>query len=273
MFTVVDAWFIAPDVKRFEIHAPRVAGHWRPGQFVIVRPTDASERIPLTVTAVDRSEGTITLVVQGVGATTLKMNRLGPTDRLSDVVGPLGVPTEIDRYGRVAVVGGGVGSAVMLPVARALADAGNRILAIVGGRTSELVILVEEFERIADEVIVTTDDGSLGLEGQVTGPLAASVASGEIDRVVAAGPIPMMRAVAEVTRPSEIPTVVSLNPIMIDGTGMCGGCRILVGGETRFACVDGPEFDAHHVDFDLLAARNTTYCRFERERRDEMKRA
>lgn len=264
MFPVIDAAFIAPDVKRFEVYAPRVARYWSPGQFVILRVDEGGERIPLTVTDVSRDEGTIFLVVQGVGATTRRLNALGPLDTIADVAGPLGAPAEIGMHGTVAVVGGGVGTAVALPIARALAEAGNTVIAIVGGRTADLAILTDELESFADTVIVTTDDGSRGRKGTVTDPLSELVAEGRLDRVVAAGPIPMMRAVAEVTRSAGIPTVASLNPIMVDGTGMCGGCRVLVGGETRFACVDGPEFDAHEVDFDILAARNTAYCEFEK---------
>lgn len=272
MFHIIDASFIAPDVRRFEIYAPRVAAYWQPGQFVIIRLDDQGERIPLTVTAVDREQGTIFLVVQGVGATTRRLNRLGATDGIADVAGPLGAPAEVGRYGTVVVVGGGVGTAVALPIARALAGAGNRVVAIVGGRSADLVILVEELESFADQVIVTTDDGSRGQRGMVTGALQDVLACVEVDRVVAAGPIPMMRAVADVTRGPAIPTLASVNPIMVDGTGMCGGCRVLVGGETRFACVDGPEFDAHEVDFDVLAARNDAYCEFERFRLAELER-
>ncbi len=270
VFYIIDASFISPDVKRFEIYAPRVAAYWSPGQFVIIRVDGEGERIPLTVTAVDRDQGTIFLVVQGVGATTRRLNQLGPTDRIADVVGPLGAPADVDRYGTVVVVGGGVGTAVALPIARALSDAGNRVIVVLGGRSADLVILVDEMESFADEVIVTTDDGSRGMQGMVTGPLSDLVDQGGVDRVVAAGPIPMMRAVADVTRAAAIPTVASVNPIMVDGTGMCGGCRVLVDGETRFACVDGPEFNAHQVDFDLLAARNTAYCEFERARLAEV---
>ncbi len=266
MFTVQAAEYLAPDVKRFRVLAPRVATYWAPGQFVIVRVDETGERIPLTVAGVDRDAGWIELIVQGVGKTTRLLNTLEEGDAIADVSGPLGRPSEIEDFGTTAVIGGGVGTAIAYPTARALADAGNRVIVIVGGRTADLVILVDRLELFADEVIVTTDDGTRGRHGMVTDALVEVLDREQIDRVIAIGPIPMMRAVADLTRPDGIPTVVSLNPIMVDGTGMCGGCRVLVGGETRFACVDGPEFDAHMVDFGLLATRNRAYCEFERTR-------
>lgn len=267
MFEIVVARFIAPGIKRFEVRAPRVASHWAAGQFVIVRAVEGGERIPLTVADVDRDEGTITLVVQEVGKTTGLMNSLGAGDHLPDVFGPLGVPSEVGVYGTAVVVGGGVGTAIAYPTARALADAGNRVIAIVGARTEGLVILTAEIERFADEVIVTTDDGTRGRRGFVTDALSDVLERETVDRVVAIGPVPMMQAVAEMTRPLGVRTVASLNPLMVDGTGMCGGCRVLVDGVTRFACVDGPEFDAHQVDFEVLAVRNTSYRAFESDAR------
>jgi ferredoxin--NADP+ reductase len=234
---------------------------------VIVRVSHDGERIPLTVAEADPA-GWITLVVQGVGRTTRLMNQLETGDDLADVAGPLGRPSEIDDYGTVVVVGGGVGTAIAYPTARAMSEAGNRVVAIVGGRTADLVILVEEIERFADEVIVTTDDGSAGRKGLVTDALLEVMDREQVDRVVAIGPIPMMRAVADQAGADSIPTIVSLNPIMVDGTGMCGGCRVLVGGQTRFACVDGPEFDAAEVDFDVLEVRNRAYREFETEQLD-----
>lgn len=265
MFRILEAEFIAPEIKRFRIDAPRVATHWSPGQFVIIRVTDDGERIPLTVAEADPA-GWITLVVQGVGRTTRLMNQLETGGSLADVAGPLGRASEIDDYGTVVVVGGGVGTAIAYPTARAMSEAGNRVVAIVGGRSADLVILVDEIERFADEVIVTTDDGSAGREGLVTDALLEVMDREQVDRVVAIGPIPMMRAVADLAGTDSIPTIVSLNPIMVDGTGMCGGCRVLVGGATRFACVDGPEFDASGVDFDVLEVRNRAYREFEAER-------
>ena len=270
MHRILNAEFIAPDVKRFEIEAPRVARYWRPGQFVIVRASENGERIPLTVVEADPDTGAIVLIVQGIGKTTRTLNGLDSGEPIPDVAGPLGSPSDIDVFGTVVVIGGGVGTAIAYPTAKALAEAGNRVVAIVGARTSDLLILVDEMQDVADAVIVTTDDGSAGRGGFVTDALADVIAEEAIDRVIAIGPLPMMSAIASQTLTHEIPTIVSLNPIMVDGTGMCGGCRVTVSGETRFACVDGPEFDAHGVDFDLLAARNASYCEFEHRRLAEM---
>jgi ferredoxin--NADP+ reductase len=254
-------------VKRFVVEAPKVARKHRAGQFVIVRVAEGGERIPLTISASDVEAGTITLVVQGVGKTSRSLNLLDVGDGVADVAGPLGTPSEVRLYGTVVTIGGGVGTAIAYPTSVAMKEAGNRVIAIVGGRNRDHLILEDELRVVCDEVYPTTDDGSYGFAGLVTEQLRALLDAGRrIDLVVAIGPIPMMRAVAEVTRPAGIPTVASLNPIMVDGTGMCGGCRVSVGGETRFACVDGPEFDAHLVDFDLLARRNRSYLAFERDR-------
>jgi ferredoxin--NADP+ reductase len=253
---------IADGVVRCVVDAPRVATHAAPGQFVIVRVAPGGERIPLTISDHDPTVGTITLVVQVAGATTAGLAALAVGGHLADVLGPLGRPTEIERFGTCVVVAGGVGAAIALPVARALVDAGNDVVAIVGARTAGALVLVDEFEEVG-ETVVMTDDGSAGGHGFVTDALAAMLGERQVDHVFTVGPIPMMAAVAELTRPAAIGTVASLNPIMVDGTGMCGGCRVKVGGETRFACVDGPEFDAHAVDFGLLAARNTAYRDFE----------
>jgi len=258
MFPIVEARWLAPDVKWFRLRAPLIARKQQPGQFVIVRVHERGERIPLTIAGADAE--TITLIVQGVGKTTKLLNTLEAGQAVLDVVGPLGRPSEIRRYGTAVVIGGGVGTAIAYPTARALKQAGNRVLAILGGRTRALVILEPEMRAFCDAVYVTTDDGSYGEKGLVTDRLRQLVAGPERpDFVLAIGPIPMMRAVAEVTRPYGIKTMVSLNPIMVDGTGMCGGCRVVVGGKTFFACVDGPEFDAHQVDFQILAARNAMY--------------
>jgi len=270
MFKISAAHFIAPDIKKFLVDAPRVAQHWAPGQFVIIRVHEKGERIPLTVADVGRASGSITLIVQGVGKTTRLMNQLQAGDGLADVAGPFGSPSELEDYGTVVVVGGGVGTAIAYPTARAMSDAGNRVIVVVGGRTADLVILADEMTEFADEVVVTTDDGSRGRPGLVTDALAEIIDREPVDRVVAIGPIPMMKAVADLTRSEAIPTVASLNPIMVDGTGMCGGCRVLVEGATRFACVDGPEFDAHQVDFDVLAVRNRTYRSFETDRLESL---
>lgn len=259
MNRIVEARFLAPDIKLFRIEAPEIARKREAGQFVIVRVHERGERIPLTIAASDDA-GTITLVVQGVGKTTRLLNRLQAGDAICDVVGPLGRPSEIHFYGTAVVIGGGLGTAIAYPIAQALLYAGNRVVAILGARTKDLVILENEMRQISEEVYVTTDDGSYGEKGFVTDKLKALIAAGAPpDFVLAIGPVPMMRAVAEVTRPHGIKTVVSLNPIMVDGTGMCGGCRVIVGGRTQFACVDGPEFDAHQVDFAVLAARNAMY--------------
>jgi ferredoxin--NADP+ reductase len=264
MFPIVRASDLTADVRRFDVVAPRIARRQRPGQFVIVRLHERGERIPLTLAGARAEEGTITLIVAGIGKTTREMNLLGAGDGLLDVVGPLGRPSEIARFGTVAVVGGGVGAAIAWPTTAALAEAGNRVVVILGARSRDAIILERELARLSDRLLVTTDDGSYGRRGLATDALAELIAAEPIHRVLAIGPVPMMRAVAELTRPAAIPTIASLNAIMVDGTGMCGGCRVLVGGESRFACVDGPEFDAHQVDFAVLAQRNAMYRPAER---------
>lgn len=270
MYRIVEAKDAGPGVRRVIVEAPHVARHYQAGQFVIVRVDATGERIPLTVAAADDEAGTITLYVQGIGKTTRQLNNLTTGQALHDVAGPLGKPSEIELYGTAVVVGGGVGTAIAYPVVRALVAADNRVIAIVGGRSKEFVILEEELAATGAEVVVCTDDGSYGRPGFVTEALADTLREGDVSIVFAAGPVPMMRAVAEVTRPGGVPTIASLNPIMVDGTGMCGGCRVDVGGETMFACVDGPEFDAHLVDFDLLARRNQAYLDFEQRRNSEL---
>ncbi|HEX6098694.1 MAG TPA: sulfide/dihydroorotate dehydrogenase-like FAD/NAD-binding protein [Thermoanaerobaculia bacterium] len=259
MFPILEAAFLGPNVKQFEIAAPRIARKQKPGQFVIIRVHENGERIPLTIKASDPQRGTITLVVQAVGKTTSLMNELGAGDWLLDVVGPLGKPSEIESYGHCVVVGGGVGTAIALPIARALHDAGNRVTAILGARTKELLLLEPEVREASDALFAMTDDGSYGEKGLVTHKLLELLAAGKVDYVLAIGPVPMMHAVAEATRPLGIRTVVSLNSIMVDGTGMCGGCRVIIGDTSKFACVDGPEFDAHMVDFQVLMQRNAMY--------------
>jgi ferredoxin--NADP+ reductase len=259
MFPIVAAEVLGPGVKQFEIEAPRIARKQLPGQFVIVRVHEAGERIPLTIKASDPRRGTITIVVQAIGKTTSMLNEFGAGDAILDVVGPLGKPSEIEAYGRCVVIGGGVGTAIALPTARALHDAGNEVIAILGARTKDLLLLENEVRAASDHLFVMTDDGSYGEKGLVTDKLRELIATETIDYVLAIGPVPMMRAVAETTRPGAIKTVVSLNAIMVDGTGMCGGCRVLIGSESKFACVDGPEFDAHTVDFHVLTQRNAMY--------------
>ena len=264
-FEITEARFLAPDVKLFRIAAPRVARKQRPGQFVILRIHEHGERIPLTIAESDPTDGTVTIIVQGVGKTTKQLNTFGVGDRITDVVGPLGRPSDVRMFGTVAVIGGGVGTAIAYPTAKALRQAGNHVIAILGARTKDLIILESEIRAISDATFLTTDDGSYGEKGLVTDKLKTLIAARKIDLVLAIGPIPMMRAVAETTRSHGIKTVVSLNPIMVDGTGMCGGCRVQVAGRSQFACVDGPEFDAHEVDFDGLAKRNALYRDSERQ--------
>ena len=273
MFKIVNAQFIAPGIKRFVIEAPRIARKQRPGQFVIIRVNDTGERIPLTIERSDPDKGTVNIVVQSIGKTTTMLNTLETGNSILDIVGPLGKPSEIKNFGTVVVMGGGVGTAMAYPTAAAMKRAGNRVITIIGGRNKDLVILEEEMRTVSDTVFVTTDDGSYGDKGLVTDKLRQLIDNGtRVDEVIAVGPIPMMRAVADMTRKEHIHTVVSLNPIMIDGTGMCGGCRVLVEGKSEFACVDGPEFDAHRVDFAVLVQRNSMYREAERRSMEEYQR-
>ncbi len=273
LFKIVHAQFIAPGIKRFILEAPRIARKQRPGQFVIVRINETGERIPLTIERSDPEKGTINIVVQSIGKTTHLLNSLETGDSILDIVGPLGKPSEIEKFGTVVIMGGGVGTAMAYPTAAALKRAGNRVIVIIGGRNKDLVILEREMRAVSDTVFVTTDDGSYGDKGLVTDKLRQLIDNGvRIDLVLAVGPIPMMRAVADMTRKERIRTVVSLNPIMIDGTGMCGGCRVLIDGKSQFACVDGPEFDAHRVDFAVLVQRNSMYRDAEKRSMDDYRR-
>ena len=251
---------LAPNIKLFEIDQPLIARKVQPGQFVVVRHNEKGERIPLTVADYDRDRGTITIIFQEVGKSTYEMGELTVGDTLLDVVGPLGQPSEIANYGTVVCIGGGVGIAPVYPITRALKDAGNHTIAIIGARTKELLFWEERFREIVHELYITTDDGTYGRKGFVSDELQRLIDDGyKIDRVWAIGPAIMMKVVCDVTRPHQIKTIVSLNPIMVDGTGMCGACRVEVGGETKFTCVDGPEFDGHLVDFDLLMKRQSIY--------------
>jgi ferredoxin/flavodoxin---NADP+ reductase len=258
---VLESHWLAPAVRRLLVAAPHVTRHCGPGQFVIVRAVEDAERIPLTIARSDREAGTIVLIIQGVGASTQQLCALEAGQTISDVAGPLGHKTEVHNYGHAVVVGGGVGTAVVYPQAVGLKDIGNRVSAVIGGRSREYVILEKELAEVCAAVHPCTDDGSYGFKGFVTQRLKELIdaAAPPVNAVFAAGPVPMMRAVAELTRPYGIYTVASLNPIMVDGTGMCGGCRVQIAGQTRFACVDGPEFDAHQVDFRELADRLTAY--------------
>jgi ferredoxin--NADP+ reductase len=266
MYKIVEARFLSDDVKLFKIEAAKIAQKRKAGQFVIIRIDEEGERIPLTIADSDAADGTVTIIVQGIGKTTKQLNRLESGDFIKDIVGPLGLPSEIENFGTAVSIGGGVGTAIAYPTAVALKKAGNHVITINGARTKDLVILEEEMKAVSDKAYITTDDGSYGHHGFVTDMLQKLIDDGQkIDFVLAIGPIPMMRAVAETTRAHGIKTVVSLNPIMIDGTGMCGGCRVTVGGETKFACVDGPEFDAHEVDFKNLIDRNRMYAQYEKK--------
>jgi ferredoxin--NADP+ reductase len=265
MYKITAASFLAKDIKLFKIRSPKIAEKRKAGQFVIIRLYENGERIPLTIADSDTSDGTITIIVQGVGKTTKQLNMLESGDEILDVVGPLGMPSHIEKFGTAVSIGGGVGSAIAYPTAVALKKAGNKVITINGARSKDLVILEEQMKAVSDEAYITTDDGSYGFHGFVTDMLQKLINDGrKIDFVLAIGPIPMMQAVAKVTEPYRIKTVVSLNPIMIDGTGMCGGCRVAVGGKIKFACVDGPEFDAHEVDFKNLTDRNRMYEEYEK---------
>jgi len=257
---------LAEKVNRYVVCSPAIARRRKAGQFVIVRMDEDGERIPLTIADADPEKGTITLVVQEVGKTTRRMTYLEPGEKIIDVVGPLGAPTHLERFGTVVTVGGGIGIAPVHPIAQAMREAGNRVISILGARTQSLLIMEEEMQAASDEVRICTDDGSYGTHGLVTDVLAQIIEEqGKPDLVVAVGPVIMMKFVCKLTREHDIPTVVSLNPVMVDGTGMCGGCRVSVGGQSRFACVHGPEFDGHQVDFDELMQRQAFYKEQERE--------
>ena len=273
MHPIVATDQLSPNVFRLVVEAPRIAEIRRPGQFVIVRRGPGAERIPLTIADADPTAGTITLIIQSVGKSTADLVELRPGEAIQDIAGPLGSPTELLEHGRAVCVGGGVGTAVVLPIAQELARRGVAVTSVIGGRSREWVILEDEL-RAAGDVVTCTDDGSYGRPGVVTQAMDELLEAGVIDAMYAVSPVPMMRAISEQTRPFEVPTFVSLNAIMVDGTGMCGGCRVTVGGETRYACVDGPEFDGHEVDFAMLADRLSTYRTFEQaanERREACK--
>lgn len=266
MFPIISKEVLAPTISKFVIHAPLVARKRKAGNFVIVRVIETGERIPLTVVDSNPADGTITLIVQAIGKTTKLLCLKNAGDALTDVVGPLGNPTPIQNHGAAVCVGGGVGTAELYPITKALKDAGNRIYSIIGGRTKDLVILEQEMRLCSDEVFITTDDGSYGQKGIVTDPLRQLLVNSQsaIKAVYAIGPLPMMKAVSNLTKQFGVHTLVSLNAIMVDGTGMCGGCRVTIDGKMKFACVDGPEFDGHQVDFDELILRNRSYVEFER---------
>jgi NAD(P)H-flavin reductase len=258
---IVKKRILAPSIAFFEIRNPDIAVHAKAGQFVVVRKDEVAERVPLTIADFDPQKGTLVLIIQEVGVSTKKLCAMNEGEAIQDVLGPLGHPTEIRRFGTVACVGGGVGAAPMYPIVKALKRAGNRVLSIIGARSKDLIILENETRAVSDELFVCTDDGSTGYKGFVSDRLSELIRSGEkIDRAWAIGPGVMMKAVCDVTRPTGIPTLVSLNTLMVDGTGMCGGCRITVDGKTKFVCVDGPEFDGHKVKFEELFQRIRIYA-------------
>ncbi len=270
MYRILKRKNLNPTVTLMEIEAPFVARKALAGQFIILRADDRGERIPLTVAGTDKETGAVTIIFQVVGGATMTLNEKQEGDYIADFVGPLGTPTHVEGLKKVAVVGGGVGCAIALPVARRLHELGCEVTSIVGFRNKDLVILENEFKEISNRFYMMTDDGSYGEKGNVCAPLNALLSSGEtFDEVITIGPVVMMKFVALATKPYNVKTVASMNPIMIDGTGMCGCCRLTVGGETKFACVDGPDFDAHLIDFDETMKRARTYAEFERHAREK----
>jgi NAD(P)H-flavin reductase len=266
MHRIISHKLLAPATHDMVVEAPLIARKRKAGQFIIVRMREMSERIPLTIAGADADAGTIRLIYQELGKSTMEMGQMKGGESLLDVVGPLGQPTHIENFGTVVCMGGGIGTGEILPVAQACRQAGNKVISIVGARNKELLIVLDEMRQTSDELLISTDDGSFGYHGFVTGLLQQVVERGDkVDRVFAVGPVPMMRAVCNMTKKYSIPTEVSLNPIMVDGTGMCGACRVTVGGKTRFVCVDGPDFDGHQVDFDELTKRQQAYRVFEQE--------
>ena len=265
MFKIVWKESLTPSIDYLRVQAPAVAAKAKAGQFVIIRVDEVGERIPLTLADWDAREGTVTLVVMRVGTSTHKLGRLKTGDNLLDLAGPLGLPSEIAKYGTVVTVGGGVGIAPIYPIARSLKKAGNRVISILGARNKDLLFWEDRMRTVSDELIVTTDDGSYARKGVVTEPLKELLEKGGINRVIAIGPAIMMKFCSATTKPYNVLTVVSLNTIMMDGTGMCGCCRLSVGGQTKFACVDGPEFNGHEVDWDITLARQRIYLEEEKE--------
>lgn len=272
MFKIVYKKELSPGIFHFDIEAPRVANKAKAGQFIVLRVDEKGERIPLTIADFDRENGTITLIFQAVGASTIQLSQLNEGDSIVDFVGPLGQPSEISSgMGTIVCIGGGIGVAPVYPIARAMHEAGNKVISIMGARTKDILIFEERMRAISDEVLIATDDGSYGVKGFVTTALQQLVDRGEkIDQVTAIGPGIMMKSVCDATRPLGIKTIVSLNPVMVDGTGMCGGCRVQVGDEMKFACVDGPEFDGHLVDFANLMSRGRMFREEEARAKDHV---
>ena len=271
MFKIVEKEALNPTVTKMVVEAPLVARKAQPGQFIIYRASEDGERVPLTIADYDREKGTVTIIFQIVGGSTMELNTLNVGDSLVDFVGPLGMPSHLDGLKKVAVVGGGVGCAIAYPTAKRLHELGAEVHSIIGFRNQDLVILEKEFEAVSTRVVKMSDDGSWGEKGLVTNALEKLIEEGnQYDEVIAIGPIIMMKFVSELTKKHNIKTMVSMNPIMIDGTGMCGGCRLTVGGETKFACVDGPDFDGHLVDFDLAMKRAAMYRPFEAKQKEHV---
>ena len=272
MFKILKREELSPGVFHYDVEAPRVAKKAKAGQFIVLRVNDEGERIPLTIADFDREKGTITLIFQVVGASTQALSQLEVGEAILDFVGPLGQPSEIhENMGTVVCIGGGIGVAPVYPIAKAMHEMGNKVISIMGARSKDILIFEDRMRAVSDEVLIATDDGSYGIKGFVTTALQQLVDRGEkIDQVTAIGPGIMMRSVAEATRPLGIKTIVSLNPVMVDGTGMCGGCRVQVGDEMKFACVDGPEFDGHLVDFNSLMSRGRMYRAQEAEAKDHV---
>lgn len=270
MYKIVRKKSLNPTVSLMEIEAPLIAKKAEPGQFIIFRAYEDSERVPLTIADFDREKGTVTIIYQIVGGSTMELDTLNEGESLHDFVGPLGVPSHTEGLKKVAVVGGGVGCAIAYPIAKKLSNQGCEVHSVVGFRNKDLVILEDEFKAVSSKLCMMTDDGSYGTKGLVTNALEELIKEGnQYDEVIAIGPLIMMKFVCQLTKKYDIKTVVSMNPIMIDGTGMCGGCRLTVGGETKFACVDGPDFDGHLVDFDEAMKRGSMYKDFEKHARDE----
>jgi ferredoxin--NADP+ reductase len=265
VFPIVETKLLAAAVKQFKIYAPEIAKKRRPGQFVVLRIHEEGERIPLTIADADPEAGTITIIFQEVGKSTEHLGKLKAGEAIADLIGPLGVPTHIEKFGTVVCIGGGIGIAPVYPIAKAMREAGNTVISIIGARTKNLLILEEEMAKVSHALKISTDDGSYGYHGFVSDVLQNMLDEGmHMDLVVAIGPVPMMRVVCNVTRNYKIKTIVSLNPIMVDATGMCGACRVTVGGRTRFVCVDGPEFDGHEVNFAELVKRQRAYLEQEK---------
>lgn len=265
MFKIIDKRELCEKVYQFKIEAPHLVKKAKAGQFVILRQDETGERVPMSIGGMDKENGILTVVIQEVGKTSAAMNRMKAGDSFADVVGPLGIPSHIEKFGHCICIGGGVGIPPIYPIAQALKEAGNKVTSIIGARTKDLLIFEKELSEASHELLISTDDGSYGTHGFVTTVLQKLIDDGvKIDMIIAIGPVPMMKAVVNTTREPKIKTYVSLNPIMVDGTGMCGACRVTVGGKTRFACVDGPDFDGHEVDFDEMTKRMKMYVKYEK---------